>query len=353
MDRRELAEENYRKKFDELGLSERFELVRRIWEKRSDRRFWCRCKTCGTEFLRSNDVLRGKQQRLLCPECGAASDGNDIFARSQIVKDAAEYYVQGHTVKETAEQFGITKWQVNTLVKTRKLTNGRAFGDPVIRNLSGLQAANESRHQASVKRKAEEAEQRTLEKQRKELERQEKIKQAEELREQKTHEKERAKAEKADALFHLLNDKTHVCSVCGKYFSISEFMENKGRRLIPTNPKYCSRECENKHNNRKSKECKRRRGVQDGHRHRAKKYGCAYDPTVTLPRLIKRDGLRCAICGEMCDPNDNSWSKYSGPMYPSIDHIVPMSKGGGHVWENVQVAHIICNSNKSDKVVGE
>lgn len=38
----------------------------------------------------------------------------------------------------------------------------------------------------------------------------------------------------------------------------------------------------------------------------------------------------------------------SGPMYPSIDHIVPMSKGGGHVWENVQVAHIICNTEKGD-----
>ena len=44
---------------------------------------------------------------------------------------------------------------------------------------------------------------------------------------------------------------------------------------------------------------------------------------------------------------------WSGPMYPSIDHIIPMSKGGGHIWSNVQVAHIICNSIKSDKAVGE
>lgn len=56
------------------------------------------------------------------------------------------------------------------------------------------------------------------------------------------------------------------------------------------------------------------------------------------------------ICGQMCDWNDHSWSKYSGPLYPSIDHIVPMSKGGGHVWENVQVAHIICNSEKGDRL---
>jgi 5-methylcytosine-specific restriction endonuclease McrA len=50
----------------------------------------------------------------------------------------------------------------------------------------------------------------------------------------------------------------------------------------------------------------------------------------------------------MCDWNDHSWSEYSGPLYPSIDHIVPMSKGGDHVWNNVQVAHIICNSYKGN-----
>ena len=27
-----------------------------------------------------------------------------------------------------------------------------------------------------------------------------------------------------------------------------------------------------------------------------------------------------------------------------------MSKGGGHVWDNVQVAHIICNSEKGANI---
>ena len=259
-----------------------------------------------------------------------------------------EYYCSGHTATETGEKFGRSKYSIECFVKDNHLSNGRAFRDPVHRNISGLQAANEARHLASLKRKTEEAKRRMLDKQEKELEKQKIIKQNEEQRKQKAFERERAKAEKADALFHLLNDKNHVCSVCGKNFSVSEFMENKGRKLIPTNPKYCSKECENKHNNRRSKECKRRRGVRDTHRHRAKKYGCDYDPTVTLKKLIARDGLRCAICGKMCDPNDHSWSRYSGPTSPSIDHIIAMARGGGHVWENVQVAHIICNSEKGD-----
>lgn len=76
-----------------------------------------------------------------------------------------------------------------------------------------------------------------------------------------------------------------------------------------------------------------------------------FDPNIiTLKKLVERDGLKCAICGKVCDWNDHSWSKYSGPMYPSIDHIVPMAKGGPHTWENVQVAHIICNSEKGASV---
>ena len=79
---------------------------------------------------------------------------------------------------------------------------------------------------------------------------------------------------------------------------------------------------------------------------RARKYGCAFDSSVTLKSLIKRNGLRCAICGELCDPHDHEWTDHFGPKYPTIDHIIPMSKGGGHVWDNVQVAHAICNSAK-------
>ena len=38
-----------------------------------------------------------------------------------------------------------------------------------------------------------------------------------------------------------------------------------------------------------------------------------------------------------------------GAMYPSIDHVKPISKGGLHEWGNVQLAHFSCNSKKGDK----
>lgn len=86
------------------------------------------------------------------------------------------------------------------------------------------------------------------------------------------------------------------------------------------------------------------------HRKRARAFGVEFDPTITLDALIERDGNTCQICGKPCDAADLSWG-HVGPLYPSIDHIVPMSTGGNHTWDNVQLTHLMCNIRKSNKVV--
>ena len=55
----------------------------------------------------------------------------------------------------------------------------------------------------------------------------------------------------------------------------------------------------------------------------------------------------CGICGK---PVDFSY-KFPHPLSPCIDHIVPVSKGG-HPSEigNLQLAHMCCNRQKSDKL---
>jgi 5-methylcytosine-specific restriction endonuclease McrA len=37
----------------------------------------------------------------------------------------------------------------------------------------------------------------------------------------------------------------------------------------------------------------------------------------------------------------------------SIDHVVPISKGGKHTWANTKLAHLGCNAKKKDGVVPE
>ena len=40
-----------------------------------------------------------------------------------------------------------------------------------------------------------------------------------------------------------------------------------------------------------------------------------------------------------------------GANYPSIDHIIPVSRGGLHSWDNVRLAHFLCNAVKSDSMI--
>lgn len=79
-------------------------------------------------------------------------------------------------------------------------------------------------------------------------------------------------------------------------------------------------------------------------------HGVEFDPSVSTDRLIKRDGNRCYICGIECDKSDKTWGNF-GPTYPTIDHVMPLSKGGSHTWDNVRLACGRCNCHvKSDKV---
>ena len=84
---------------------------------------------------------------------------------------------------------------------------------------------------------------------------------------------------------------------------------------------------------------------------RAKFYGCnEIDPSITLDRLRQRDNDICQICGEVVDVSDKT-DKHIGARYPSCDHIIPLSKGGTHTWNNVQLAHMGCNSGKCNRII--
>ncbi len=53
----------------------------------------------------------------------------------------------------------------------------------------------------------------------------------------------------------------------------------------------------------------------------------------------------CGICGGEMD-RDLPWPD---PMSKSIDHILPLSLGGGHTQENLQYAHLFCNVSKGNR----
>lgn len=51
--------------------------------------------------------------------------------------------------------------------------------------------------------------------------------------------------------------------------------------------------------------------------------------------VAERDGWRCAICAGTV--TRATWS---------LDHMIPLSKGGPHTYENVVLAHRSCNSRR-------
>jgi predicted nucleic acid-binding Zn ribbon protein len=134
-----------------------------------------------------------------------------------------------------------------------------------------------------------------------------------------------------------------TCEVCGRTASAQR------------NRKTCSEGCRMKRlSQRMSARIIRRyrsdpefrdRVLAKAHARRADKLGLE-SQAVLLGYLIKRDRGRCGICHQPVRAK-------KGPMRPSIDHIVPLSRGGTHELSNVQLAHYRCNLQKWNGGDGE
>lgn len=60
--------------------------------------------------------------------------------------------------------------------------------------------------------------------------------------------------------------------------------------------------------------------------------------SLTRRAVFLRDDGRCQYCGKRAE---------------NIDHVVPRSRGGMHVWENVVACCARCNAHKRDRLVHE
>lgn len=120
---------------------------------------------------------------------------------------------------------------------------------------------------------------------------------------------------------------THACTICG---------------AMTTNKYCCSQKCSRKRADQ-IKEVSRR----------AKLKAAMVDKTITLQSVYEKDKGVCYICGGVCDWEDKEERDacvVCGNRYPSIDHVVPLAKGGLHAWDNVRLAHRYCNTLKRDTI---
>lgn len=77
---------------------------------------------------------------------------------------------------------------------------------------------------------------------------------------------------------------------------------------------------------------------------RALKLGVNHEP-YSNNYVFERDNWICGICGRKI----NKRLKHPNPLSPSVDHIIPLTKGGNDSLINVQAAHLRCNLGKHNK----
>ena len=97
----------------------------------------------------------------------------------------------------------------------------------------------------------------------------------------------------------------------------------------------------------------KRRAIQDN---KSERRNGRPDRYLTWRSIWDANRGRCYLCGKPCDPKDCGWKNggfVTGWRYPTLDHMVPIMKGGRHEADNVRLAHKWCNTIKHDHTVEE
>jgi hypothetical protein len=91
-------------------------------------------------------------------------------------------------------------------------------------------------------------------------------------------------------------------------------------------------------------DCQKRRmkenDTRKNHRRRA-----AGELIMTVESLAKRDGIKCNICTKPVNMSKSGLD----PLGPTIDHLLPVSKGGTNDSFNLALAHRQCNTSRGNR----
>lgn len=120
----------------------------------------------------------------------------------------------------------------------------------------------------------------------------------------------------------------HTCSECGTtYIGRLNQSDSRARNV------YCGPTCKNRYFARVRRAQLRNVGMGD---------------PVRRHEIYERDGYRCQLCNKPVKRD----AVVPHPKAPVLDHIIPLGKNGTHEPANVQLAHFMCNSIKSDNIGG-
>jgi 5-methylcytosine-specific restriction endonuclease McrA len=150
----------------------------------------------------------------------------------------------------------------------------------------------------------------------------------------RTSEQRRKAKQRRKALFPVRSRELQCQNAtCGRTF-VHQFKKGDGEK------KYCSPRCMKRESRRGQSQPESRA------RHAGRVVAYGIKPLL----VFERDGWRCQLCGVRTPKRLRGTQDAAAP---EIDHIIPLSKGGGHTWDNVQCACKRCNNTKSDTILGQ
>ena len=78
-----------------------------------------------------------------------------------------------------------------------------------------------------------------------------------------------------------------------------------------------------------------------------RRQGVRSDARITHEEVAERDSFTCYLCGDLVDMSLPRTSRFGA----TLDHVIPISKGGVDSLDNLKLAHWVCNIRKSDKIL--
>lgn len=177
-------------------------------------------------------------------------------------------------------------------------------------------------------------------------------------------------------------DGTRTCSQCEVRLPISEFHKDKmgtgGRRAKCKNchtgnskdwyeankVRQAGREKKRRLSNvekyaekealRYIKDREKRIGLATEHSHRrkARKLKTVIEKGISKNALKKKFGTKCYYCDKEMDFSVGVGRKFNKDM-ATIEHLIPLARGGEHTWENTVLACRHCNISKNSKTIAE
>ena len=111
-----------------------------------------------------------------------------------------------------------------------------------------------------------------------------------------------------------------TCVVCGGIYYVDG---------LHTYSKMCSKACADLIHTRKRRALLSTSTVED----------------VNPVDIYEHDDWICQICGKPVKQGVNG----KHPLQPSLDHIIPLSKGGTHTPDNLRCTHLKCNIERGNR----